>query len=47
MGRLLLRLTALNILFLWVVASVAFAAPPTLSAQGAILMDSKNRPSTL
>ncbi|MDF2569590.1 MAG: dacB 3 [Sporomusa sp.] len=40
MGRLF-RFAALSITCLWMTASVACAAPPAMSAQGAILMDAK------
>jgi len=41
MKRLLFRPAALSLLLLWLFAGVAYAAPPILSAQGAILMDAK------
>ncbi len=41
MGCLILRSAALSLLLLCTVAGLALAAPPALSAQGAILMDSK------
>lgn len=41
MGRLLFRLAALCIILLCLAAGVVCAAPPPMSAQGAILMDAK------
>ncbi|SCM82153.1 D-alanyl-D-alanine carboxypeptidase DacB [uncultured Sporomusa sp.] len=41
MTRIVLRCTALLAFFLWLAAGTAGAAPPTLSAQAAVLMDAK------
>ncbi|CVK19046.1 MULTISPECIES: D-alanyl-D-alanine carboxypeptidase family protein [Sporomusa] len=41
MTRIVLRCTALLTFFLWLAAGTAGAAPPTLSAQAAVLMDAK------
>ena len=41
MGRRLLRFATMLVVFLWLTASIVCAAPPILSAQGAILMDAK------
>lgn len=41
MARIVLRCTTLITLCLWLAAGTAWAAPPILSAQGAVLMDAK------